>query len=421
MACGRREFLKRALAVSAGGSLATFVPSLDEPAVSRKAREGAGVARSSIRPTRPIRLFLCGDVMPGRGIDQILPHPSPPVLYESYVRDARRYVALAEEVSGEIPRPVAYDYIWGDALAVLGEQRPDVRIINLETSITRSDGPWPKGINYRLHPDNGPVLKAAGIDCCVLANNHVLDWGREGLSETLQTLEKLGILTAGAGADLGRARAPAILPLAGGGRVLVFAGATSDSGVPAEWGADRSRSGVQHLPDLSASTVSSLARIIRQYRREGDRVVFSVHWGGNWGYEISQAQQNFAHALIDEAVVDLIHGHSSHHVKALEVYQGHLILYGCGDFINDYEGIEGREEFRGDLALMYFPALDAASGHLLELRLVPTRLRRFRVERASSDDRAALLGIARREYGRFGCDVEEEGDEFLLRWARPKA
>ncbi len=66
-----------------------------------------------------VTLFVCGDVMTGRGIDQILPHPSPPQLQESYVRDAREYVELAEQVNGPIVRPVDFRYIWGDALAEL--------------------------------------------------------------------------------------------------------------------------------------------------------------------------------------------------------------------------------------------------------------------------------------------------------------
>src|SRR5437016_13351682 len=88
---------------------------------------------------KPICIFLCGDVMTGRGIDQILPHPGNPVLYESYIRDARDYVQLAEETNGPIPQPVNFEYIWGDALAELDRARTDVRIINLETSITTSN------------------------------------------------------------------------------------------------------------------------------------------------------------------------------------------------------------------------------------------------------------------------------------------
>ncbi len=86
----------------------------------------------------PIKIFLCGDVMTGRGIDQILPHPSNPVIYEPYVRDARRYVELAEMANGEISRPVSFSHIWGAALHELKRVSPDLRIINLETSITAS-------------------------------------------------------------------------------------------------------------------------------------------------------------------------------------------------------------------------------------------------------------------------------------------
>ena len=55
-----------------------------------------------------LTLFMCGDVMTGRGIDQVLPHPSDPVLYEPYIRDAGQYVELAEQRNGRIPRTVDF-------------------------------------------------------------------------------------------------------------------------------------------------------------------------------------------------------------------------------------------------------------------------------------------------------------------------
>jgi hypothetical protein len=124
-----------------------------------------------------IKLFLAGDVMTGRGIDQILPHPCGPVLFEDYVSSARDYVALAERAHGGIDAPVPFDYIWGDALAELRDQAPDVRIANLETAVTLSGAAESKGINYRMSPANVGALCAASLDCCTLANNHVLDWG----------------------------------------------------------------------------------------------------------------------------------------------------------------------------------------------------------------------------------------------------
>lgn len=100
-----------------------------------------------------ITLFLAGDVMTGRGIDQVLPHPADPVIYEPYMRSASGYLELAELKNGLIQKPVDNSYIWGDALAMLDAIKPDLRIINLETSVTESDDYWPdKGINYRMHP-----------------------------------------------------------------------------------------------------------------------------------------------------------------------------------------------------------------------------------------------------------------------------
>jgi len=132
-------------------------------------------------PPRTLRLLLAGDVMTGRGIDQVLAHPGDPRLHEAWVHDAREYVRIAERASGPVPAPVPPAYPWGDALAEMEAARPDLRIVNLETAITTADDAWPgKGIHYRMHPANVGCLTAAGIDACSLANNHVLDWGRAG-------------------------------------------------------------------------------------------------------------------------------------------------------------------------------------------------------------------------------------------------
>ena len=85
-----------------------------------------------------------------------------------------------------------------------------MRIINLETVVTRSDEWAGKGINYRMDPGNIDCLSAAAIDCCVLANNHVLDWGSSGLTETLGTLHSAGLKTAGTGNSRLEAEAPAV-------------------------------------------------------------------------------------------------------------------------------------------------------------------------------------------------------------------
>src|SRR4029453_17727546 len=170
-----------------------------------------------------LRLFLCGDVMTGRGIDQALSHPVNPILYEPYVRDAREYVALAEKASGPIPRPLSVDYIWGDALHELERAQVDLRVVNLETAVTSAETPWPgKENHYHMHPQNIFCLTAAQISACGLANNHLMDWGYDGFSETLKTLSAAGISYAGAGQDAEDAMQPAILEIADKGRVLLF-------------------------------------------------------------------------------------------------------------------------------------------------------------------------------------------------------
>ena len=371
-----------------------------------------------------VRLFLCGDVMTGRGIDQILRQPSDPRLHEQYVKGARDYVALAEEASGPIPKAVAPDYIWGDALEVWRGRKPDLKIGNLETAITASEKFAPKGINYRMHPDNAGVLSAAAFDCLSLANNHVLDWGAGGLRDTIAALDRIGIRHAGAGATQQDAQAPAMLE-SPGGRLLVFALGSSTSGIPLDWAAGRhltpgpspasqergarkqeSLAGIWLLNRLDYNAVASVRDAVTSHRQPGDTVIISLHWGSNWGYEVPDAQVRFAHALIDECGADIVHGHSSHHPRRTEIHNGHPIFYGCGDFINDYEGIAGYEEFRGDLALMYFVEFDPAPFTLRKLELVPLQIHRFRLRRAAAEDARWLLGSLNAASEPFGTRFE---------------
>jgi poly-gamma-glutamate synthesis protein (capsule biosynthesis protein) len=355
-------------------------------------------------------ILFTGDVMPGRGIDQILINPNTPEIYEPFCRSALDYVALAEAKNGPIPRSVDCDYIWGDAVPDM--LAADLRIINLETAVTCCDMPAPKGINYRCHPANLGCLTAARIDCCVLANNHVLDWGEDGLIETLQALDAAGLSYCGAGRDLDQAEMPAILQSPGGGRVLVYALGSSSSGVPPSWAAGPGRPGVNFLADYDQPLEHIRARIAEE-KRPSDLAILSIHWGPNWGYDVDDEHQHFARRLIDEAGIDLVHGHSSHHPKAIELWHGKPILYGCGDFLNDYEGITGHESFRPDLVLAYRIELDA-NGRCSALELLPFRIARFRLNRASDEEAEWLAGTMDRGCRRFGAGVRLQGTSMRL-------
>jgi poly-gamma-glutamate capsule biosynthesis protein CapA/YwtB (metallophosphatase superfamily) len=369
----------------------------------------------NVNPSQPLRLFLCGDVMTGRGVDQLLPNPGDPKLHEPGVCDARTYVQSAERANGSITQPVAFDYIWGDALDELRRAKVDARIANLETSITTSDDFWPdKDVHYRMNPRNVFCITAAQIHCCCLANNHVMDSGYAGLDETLRTLDTAGVAHPGAGKNAREAAAPAVIEVPGKCRVLVFSFGSVTSGIPWEWRAGADQPGINLLEDLSETTAHRITDEMFRFAQPGDVLIASIHWGGNWGYQVPKTHIRFARWLVERGIA-IIHGHSSHHVRPIEVYGERLILYGCGDFINDYEGIAGYETFRDDLTLMYLVEIDPRKGRLMDVRLVPMQVRRFRLNHASLSDARWLCDLITR----LGAPSRLEADNSIVLGARP--
>ena len=171
------------------------------------------------------------------------------------------------------------------------------------------------------------------------------------------------------------------------------------------------------MPELSRASARELASRIASHARPDDLAIVSIHWGKNWEYEIPGGQREFAHELIDSGAAHIVHGHSSHHPKGIEVYRDRLILYGCGDFLNDYEGIPGHEEFRGALVLGYFVTLDATSGALADVTMVPFQTVRFQLKRARGGDPAWLQRRLQAASDGLGTRVELASDGVLrLRW-----
>ena len=143
--------------------------------------------------------------MLGRGIDQIMPHPSDPTLYEAYVTSALGYVRLAERANGPIPRKCAYDYVWGDALADLEAARPQRASSTLRRASRRACA-RAEGHQLQDAPGERACLKAAMVDCCVLANNHVLDWGRGACSKPWRSCSEKTSSSPARGSISGRSR-----------------------------------------------------------------------------------------------------------------------------------------------------------------------------------------------------------------------
>ena len=366
-----------------------------------------------------LKLLLGGDLMLGRGIDQLMPHPSEPLLYEAVVHDARHYVRLAEQRHGPIAAPFKPEQPWGDSLRWIEQFNPKLRLVNLETAITSSDRPWPgKGVHYRLHPANIAALQAARIDGCSLANNHSLDWGFNGLAETLQVLHQAGIQTVGAGLSPHQAQRPARWHLGDGRALLLFAWAFTSSGAPPAWAARPGQPGLALLSGINSATVKWLCRCINRQRQPGDHVVVSLHWGGNWVPVIPEQHRWLARRLIELAGVDVVFGHSSHHPLPLEIYRGRLILYGCGDLINDYEGLPAHGPWRSDLVCLYGVELQPGGGALAALELQPFQLRGFQLREASSSDRQLLERQLGLEASPAGWHCESQGNGWRLEPSR---
>ena len=347
------------------------------------------------KPSEILRFFIAGDVMTGRAIDQLFAIQNPEDFGKHDSVPASQYQAWSTELYGEVFKPVRHEYIWGSSLDVLKLAEPDFRLINLETAVTISRGWENKKFNFRMHPANIGSLSVAEIDCCTLANNHTMDFGVRGMLDTCESLENAGIGYAGAGANLAKACEPYIRVIDGGRRILVFSWGAGDSGVPAHWQALPDGPGLNYLPNFTSTTLSRMVDLIGSYRRPGDFVIASIHWGGNWVKSTPEPHRNLARRLIETAGVDIVHGHSSHHPLGVEVFKQKIILYGCGDLINDYEGHPDYRSMRHHLGAMYFVDFDKASGEVKNLKILPVQRRRFRLEKPSRNDSDWLMGLIR--------------------------
>jgi poly-gamma-glutamate capsule biosynthesis protein CapA/YwtB (metallophosphatase superfamily) len=303
-----------------------------------------------------MRLLFVGDVMLGRLVNAVLAS-SPP------------------------------GYPWGDTLPLI--RQADARICNLECVIADQGAPWiatPKVFHFRSDAKNVATLKAASIDAVSLANNHVLDFGYAALSAMLITLEREELHFAGAGMTFDEAARPALWEVEGNRLGLL---ACTDN-EPA-WEATAERAGVWYVPiQLQDLRAQQLLESVRKTKAEVDLLIVSLHWGSNWGYAPEPEHPPFAHALID-AGADVVFGHSCHVVRGIEIYKKRPILYGTGDFIDDYAVDPGE---RNDQSAVFLVETEGAT--IVRLLLYPTVIRDFQVRRAKNQQRRAIVALMQR-------------------------
>lgn len=352
-------------------------------------------------------ITLLGDIMLGRLIDQLLPYHVDECEEAKHAASFRKSYKHLQDYDTESP--------WGNSLDFL--RKSDLVLGNLETAATTCAKKWPnKVFNYRMHPANVACLKAAKIAYVSLANNHTLDFCREGLHETIEVLESSGIAYAGAGRTVEEATRPGILRL---NPSLTASGETqpeheihlfSYSDHPDDW---------KSVPEFNLIRYDSAskAKLKEQLTKDYTKVpstpalkIVSVHWGPNYSWNPDEDIRALAHFLIDSCGVDLIQGHSSHHVQGAEVYKGKLIIYGCGDFVDDYAV---NPQFRNDLSAawnVHVVGLSDGRAVLKRLEIFPNRISKFQANLLSrtDSDHNFVCDRVRTLSAQFGTIVDTE-------------
>lgn len=267
-------------------------------------------------------------------------------------------------------------YPWGDTLPVL--RRADVRIANLECVLADGGRPEPgKVFTFRSDLKNVRSLVSAQIDLVSLANNHVLDYGPDALREMLPALDRHGILHAGAGTDPASARRPAVRRV--GGTAVGFVAFTDNQ---PDWEAAPGSPGVYYVPVADrGERVGQLLELVERTKSRVQLLVVSAHWGGNWGSGAPPEHRTLARRLVD-AGADVVFGHSPHIFRGVEVYRNRPIIYGAGDFVDDY-AVDPEE--RNDFSFIFL--MEADGGAPRQLRLFPTLIADFQARLAVRDAR----------------------------------
>ncbi len=198
----------------------------------------------------------------------------------------------------------------------------DLTMANLEAPFTTQGKPFDKEFTFRVPPDYAASLIHTGFDVLTLANNHILDYGREGLLSTFKILDSLNIHYCGAGENDKAAEKGCIIEC-GDWRIGFLAYSLT---YPDDfWAASRSCGTAYPRP-------KAMKRCIRSMKQETDLIVVSFHWGGELMHYPKEYQRTYAHRAVDSGA-DLIIGHHPHVLQGVEIYRGKLIAYSLGNFV----------------------------------------------------------------------------------------
>ncbi len=309
-----------------------------------------------------ITIGFMGDVMIGRMVNEIIPTKN-------------------------------YAYPWGNTLPTL--QQLDVRIINLETTLTYHEEKNPKVFNFKALPDRVKTLQTAHIDIANLANNHTLDFKETGFIETIATLDAADIKHVGAGMNAQEAHKPVITIK--NGITIGIIGYTDNEPT---WKAENQKPGINYI---SVGDVNTITTQISALRPLVDILIVTSHWGPNMRQRPSQEFIQFAHAIID-AGADIIHGHSSHVFQGIEIYKNKVIMYDTGDFIDDY-AVDPL--LRNDQSFLF--AVTVSKNGPVSITTTPVIIANMQVNLATGTEKKEIMNRMQQLSQEFGTSVSDDG------------
>ncbi len=289
--------------------------------------------------------------------------------------------------------------IYGDTLVVI--QKSDLLVGNLEMCVTDSDDIYEKPsnikFNFKLDEKYSKVLKIHKPMFLCIANNHILDYKVDGLNDTLDALNRVGIKYSGAGRNLNEAKEYAKFNIKG-----VTIGILGCADHFDFWKAGVDTPGVYYI---EYDNYGSVLQYIRNVKNEVDILILSIHWGYNFVHGVRNKFQKFAKDVF-EAGVDIIHGHSSHHIKCIRYSrdENKMIIYGMGDFVSDYAI---NSEFRNDLGMIVM--LNIENKKLVDVTIHPTKIQDHEVNLMSyGSDRTFICDAVTND-----CNIQPIDDTYL--------
>ncbi len=302
----------------------------------RKCRRGRGAA---LRWLGAVALGLTGTALVGCGpsrqpspVDTLVTDPRPGDGTAVTAPQAGTPVTIAfggdVHFEGAVGERLATDPLTtlGPITAMLS--RADIAMVNLETAVTTRGTPARKGYVFRAPPSAFTALRTAGVDVATLANNHGMDYGPDGLWDTLAGARAAGFPVVGIGTDDAQAYAPVRLTVRGQRIAVIGATQVIDDDLVSAWSAGPGKPGL-----ASAKNVPRLLEAVRAARENTDTLVVYLHWGRELDDCPTASQRSLAPQLVAAGADVVVGSHS--HVLLGGGWQsdGAYVDYGLGNFV----------------------------------------------------------------------------------------